>query len=294
MIQDIGAGRFHNEYRACTPQPGDRILCYQNRNVLSRYEAGQLTFLTYEEAGGQMEDTFRYLFSIDGVAYFLPEAEAFGADAMQRLPEGVGWQPLELFRTARPREAAFAAVTGFQLAEWYRTRRYCPQCGHRMVHDDIERMMHCTSCGLMEYPKICPAVIVGVTKGDEILLTRYAGRSYKKYALIAGFAEVGETIEETVHREVMEEVGLKVKNLHYYKSQPWSASSTLLMGFFCEADGDDEIRLDQSELAEARWCPRAEVPEWEDVSLTMEMMQVFRTKGILEFNRETSGDTSAV
>ena len=91
MIQDIGAGRFHNEYRACTPQPGDRILCYQNRNVLGRYEAGQLTFLTYEEAGGQMEDTFRYLFSIDGVAYFLPEAEAFGADAMQRLPEGVGW-----------------------------------------------------------------------------------------------------------------------------------------------------------------------------------------------------------
>ena len=86
-----------------------------------------------------------------------------------------------------------------------------------------------------------------MTKGDEILLTRYAGRSYKKYALIAGFAEVGETIEETVHREVMEEVGLKVKNLHYYKSQPWSASSTLLMGFFCEADGDDEIRLDQSE-----------------------------------------------
>lgn len=81
MIQDIGAGRFHNEYRACTPQPGDRILCYQNRNVLGRYEAGQLTFLTYEEAGGQMEDTFRYLFSIDGVAYFLPEAEAFGTDA---------------------------------------------------------------------------------------------------------------------------------------------------------------------------------------------------------------------
>ena len=151
-----------------------------------------------------------------------------------------------------------------------------------------------TELWVLEYPKICPAVIVGVTKGDEILLTRYAGRSYKKYALIAGFAEVGETIEETVHREVMEEVGLKVKNLHYYKSQPWSASSTLLMGFFCEADGDTAIRLDKSELAEARWCPRAEVPEWEDVSLTMEMMQVFRTKGILEFNCGTSGDTSAV
>lgn len=285
MIQDIGAGRFHNEYRACTPQPDDRILYYRGRNVLGRYKDGQLTFLTCAEVARQLEGTLRYLFSIDGIGYFLPEQEAFESDAIKTLPEGVAWQPLELFRTARPREAAFAAVTGFQLAEWYRTRRYCPQCGRKMVHDDIERMMHCTSCGLMEYPKICPAVIVGVTRGDEILLTRYAGRSYKKYALIAGFAEIGETIEETVHREVMEEVGLKVKNLRYYKSQPWSASSTLLMGFFCEVDGDDAIRLDKHELAEAKWCPRAEVPEWEDVSLTMEMMQVFK--------RGTSDDISA-
>ena len=285
MIQDIGAGRFHNEYRACTPQPDDRILYYRGRNVLGRYKDGQLTFLTCAEVAGQLEGTLRYLFSIDGIGYFLPEQEAFESDAIKTLPEGVDWQPLELFRTARPRKAAFAAVTGFQLAEWYRTRRYCPQCGHKMVHDDIKRMMHCTSCGLMEYPKICPAVIVGVTRGDEILLTRYAGRSYKKYALIAGFAEIGETIEETVHREVMEEVGLKVKNLRYYKSQPWSASSTLLMGFFCEVDGDDAIRLDKHELAEAKWCPRAEVPEWEDVSLTMEMMQVFK--------RGTSDDISA-
>ena len=285
MIQDIGAGRFHNEYRACTPQPDDRILYYRGRNVLGRYKDGQLTFLTCAEVAGQLEGTLRYLFSIDGIGYFLPEQEAFESDAIKTLPEGVDWQPLELFRTARPREAAFAAVTGFQLAEWYRTRRYCPQCGHKMVHDDNKRMMHCTSCGLMEYPKICPAVIVGVTRGDEILLTRYAGRSYKKYALIAGFAEIGETIEETVHREVMEEVGLKVKNLRYYKSQPWSASSTLLMGFFCEVDGDDAIRLDKHELAEAKWCPRAEVPEWEDVSLTMEMMQVFK--------RGTSDDISA-
>ncbi|MFR3321022.1 MAG: NAD(+) diphosphatase [Lachnospiraceae bacterium] len=233
-------------------------------------------------------------FSIDGVAYFLPEAEAFGADAMQRLPEGVRLAAAGAVSDGQTAGSCVCSSDGLSAGRMVPDALRIAVRAHRMVHIDIERMMHCTSCGLMEYPKICPAVIVGVTKGDESLLTRYAGRSYKKYALIAGFAEVGETIEETVHREVMEEVGLKVKNLHYYKSQPWSASSTLLMGFFCEADGDDEIRLDQSELAEARWCPRAEVPEWEDVSLTMEMMQVFRTKGILEFNRETSGDTSAV
>ena len=74
-----------------------------------------------------------------------------------------------------------------------------------MVHDEKERMMRCPSCGLMEFPKICPAVIVGVTDGNRILMSKYAGRSYKIYALLAGFTEIGETVEETVAREVMEE-----------------------------------------------------------------------------------------
>ena len=101
-------------------------------------------------------------------------------------------------------------------------------------------------------------------------------RAYKKYALIAGFTEIGETVEQTVQREVMEEVGLHVKNLHYYKSQPWSFTSTLLMGFFAEADGEETIRLDQTELAEAVWCDATQIPEDDGVSLTREMMQVFK------------------
>lgn len=146
-----------------------------------------------------------------------------------------------------------------------------------MIHDEKERMMRCPSCGLMEFPKICPAVIIGVTHGNKILMSKYAGREFKKYALLAGFNEVGETIEETVHREVMEEVGLKVKNLRYYKSQPWSMSDTLLMGFFCELDGEEEIKLDQEELALAEWFERDEMPvKEEDCSLTNEMMMVFK------------------
>ena len=86
----------------------------------------------------------------------------------------------------------------------------------------------------MIFPKIAPAVIVALTHGNKILLTKYAAtRDYKKYALIAGFVEIGETVEETVEREVMEEVGLKVKNLRYYKSQPWGYDSNVLMGYFC-------------------------------------------------------------
>ena len=146
-----------------------------------------------------------------------------------------------------------------------------------MVHDEKERMMRCPSCGLMEFPKICPAVIIAVTSGNKILMSKYTGREFKKYALLAGFNEVGETIEETVHREVMEEVGLKVKNLRYYKSQPWSMSDTLLMGFFCELDGEAEIKLDQEELALAEWFERDEMPvKDEDCSLTNEMMMAFK------------------
>ena len=84
-------------------------------------------------------------------------------------------------------------------------------------------------------------------------MSKYAGRAYTNYALIAGFTEIGESAEQTVAREVMEEVGLRVKNIRYYKSQPWSFSDTLLVGFFCDLEAPDEIRLDRNELALAQW-----------------------------------------
>ena len=137
--------------------------------------------------------------------------------------------------------------------------------------------MVCPACGQIEYPKICPAVIVAVTHGDKLLLTRYANRPFRGYALIAGFVEIGETLEDTVHREVMEEVGVKVKNLRYYKNQPWAFTDTLLTGFYCELDGDPDITLDHNELCEGVWLSREEIPSREnDISLTAEMIERFR------------------
>ena len=116
-----------------------------------------------------------------------------------------------------------------------------------------------------------------MTNGDKILMSKYAGRAYKKYALLAGFTEIGETVEQTVAREVMEEVGLKVKNIRYYKSQPWAFSDTLLMGFYCDLDGDDTIILDQNELALAEWFSREDIPEVTSMeSLTNEMIIRFK------------------
>lgn len=160
---------------------------------------------------------------------------------------------VDSFRKAKPKATAFAAITAYHLYGWYRDNHYCGRCGRPTIHDNKERMVKCPVCGNMVFPKISPAVIVAVTDNDRVLLTKYAGRTYKNYALVAGFNEAGETIEQTVRREVMEEVGLKVKNLKYYKSQPWGLSGSLLSGFFCELDGDDKITLQEDELSLGTW-----------------------------------------
>ena len=139
-------------------------------------------------------------------------------------------------------------------------------------------MLSCESCGFLVYPTISPCVIVGIHSGDRLLLTKYAGRAYTRYALVAGFVEIGESLEQAASREVMEEVGLKIKNLQFYKSQPWPFSDSLLSGFFAELDGDDTITLDQEELSLGVWMKRDEIPPDESkISLTGAMMEAFRT-----------------
>ena len=132
----------------------------------------------------------------------------------------------------------------------------------------------------MVYPRINPAVIVGVIKGDCLLITRYR-TGYGHNALVAGFTEIGETLEQTVEREVMEETGVRVKNIRYYKSQPWGIAQDLLAGFYCDADGDGEIRLNEDELKYAEWVPREEIVlQPNDLSLTNEMMKQFKQKNV--------------
>ena len=128
---------------------------------------------------------------------------------------------------------------------------------------------------------------MAITDGDRLLLTRYAGRKIQRYALVAGYAEIGETVEETVAREVLEEVGLHVRDLRFYKSQPWAFTDTLLMGFFARLDGSDQIRLQEEELAEARWFSRDAIPDgYSQISLTGEMIEQFRSRTD-PFSRET-------
>lgn len=193
------------------------------------------------------------------------------------LPEEFVWCSVQEVRAVRPMAAAFAAITALQLHRWYKSRSFCGRCGAPTEPSCTERAMVCPKCGLIEYPKICPAVIVAVSDGERLLVSRYRDRPFRGWALIAGFVEIGETLEDTVRREVLEETGLRVKNLRYYKSQPWSFSDTLLAGFYCDLDGSDAIRIEEDELSEALWLPRGEIPpRGNDVSLTAEMMERFR------------------
>lgn len=270
MIQDLENKRLYNEYAAPEPEAEDWVFCFDGDRILVR--DGEDGSLILPSAGDFAGRSLQYLFRIDEKRCFLL---AEGADLA-----GCRWESVRSLRKLRWKELAFTAATAYHLYRWYADNRFCGRCGEKLRHDPRERMLSCPACGNMIYPKIAPAVIVAVTDGDRLLLTRYNGRAYKKYALIAGFTEIGETAEETVRREVMEEVGLQVRDIVYYKSQPWGVDSNLLLGFFCKVDGENTITMDAEELSFADWFTREEIPEEDDgFSLTREMMRVFREGG---------------
>lgn len=270
MIQDIEPYVYDNQYRNEEPAPEDNLVVYRKSRIQLQIVNDCIVFPKVSEAGSKAK--FRYLFSIDDERFFLLVEGDFFSEKYEYI------SPNEI-RYKNPQYLRFASVTAVQLARWYDEHRICGRCGRPMKHSATERAMVCADCGITRYPQICPAVIVAVLKGDKVLVSKYAGRelTYKRYALLAGFGEIGESIEDTVRREVMEEVGLKVKNLTFYKSQPWSFSDSLLMGFFCEVDGDDTITLDENELAMAKFVGPEELPDApEGVALTSEMLYQFK------------------
>ena len=273
MLQDINTGRLENEFQNITAKAEDRILCFhQGQILLSRGAADSLTLPTLAHmTSWQASGTPRYAFRMQQQNYFL------WTDTVPLSPvDGFSYEPVRQLRQLQSKEVCFAVMTGWHLYNWYRVNRFCGCCGSPTEHDRVERMLRCPQCGNMIFPRISPAVIVAVTNGERLLLSKYAGRAYTRYALLAGYAEIGETIEQTVHREVMEEVGLKVKNLRYYKSQPWGVDGNVLMGFFCDVDGNDTIHIDETELSMAGWYERNALPARDDgISLTREMIRVF-------------------
>lgn len=273
MIQDIFPSRLDNSYRDISASDSDNgyMMICDGGKLLANICGEGLRFPRIDEV--KAEKTV-YLFLLDDERFFLSLDEN-----ISETNSGFALYSIRDLRDKCSGKYLFAAFTAFHLAEWYRSNRFCGRCGGIMKCDDNERALVCTECGGKVYPRINPAVIVGVVNGDKILITRY-NRGYAHNALIAGFTEIGETLEQTVEREVMEEAGIKVKNIRYYKSQPWGMASDLLAGFFCEVDGDDTIKMDSSELKYAQWLGREEIElQPYEHSLTNEMMKLFKNGG---------------
>lgn len=157
---------------------------------------------------------------------------------------------------------AHLSVAGraFQIGEWARTHRFCGACGGATTQMEGERCMKCTVCGFSAYPRISPAMMVLVKRQGAILLARHSASPTGFHTALAGFVEAGESIEDTIHREVFEEVGLKVGNINYFASQPWPFPHSLMIAYTAEYESGD-IRVDETEIAEARWFgPGDELP----------------------------------
>ena len=268
MLQDLEFGRLENEYRPLPPRDDDFVLCFRGPEVLlHRLSDNRLRLPTVAQLPA---GALQYAFRLHDLSYYLR------TDSPAEAPAPFAWERVRTLRQTVSKEVCYAVMTGWHLHNWYQKNRLCGGCGARTVHDDKDRLLRCPVCGNLIFPRINPVVITAVTDGDRLLLSRYAGRDYTHYALIAGYTEIGETIEQTAAREVMEEVGLKIKNLRYYKSQPWGVDGNILMGFFCDLDGSDTIRLDETELSHAAWYPRTALPIEDDgYSLTREMIRVF-------------------
>lgn len=290
MLHEIAPKQYRVEYRKEKAKEGDPVILLSD-NELYLGTGESLLFPTVGEIG---RENYTYLFAIDNTRYFTVLDEEAVLRIRRRLedsPEtsaGYHAVPERSVRFSWPRDAAYAASVGTQLIGWYRRSVFCGRCGERTVHSETERMMYCPHCGNMIYPEIHPSVIVAIFHGEKLLVTRYSP-AHKEVsnghlfnapvheALVAGYIETGETAEEAVKREVMEEVGLEVKNIRFYKDTPWPFSGSLLFAFLCEVDGDPTIRIEESELASAVFKSREEMEDRSrDVSLTSAIMEDFR------------------
>ena len=272
MIHEIQPHKLNNVFvTGRKPAAGDIVICVKEDSLMVSELEGNVKFPTWQELPETLD--YQYLFSLDkqGVFYLLQEGR-------EPLP-GFTYKTLREIRyeIGAPLQLMYMMYTAWHLICWYRDNRFCGRCGSHTRHSTRERALICDKCGNRIYPRIVPAVIAGVIWEDKILLTKYANRKMSFYALIAGFTEIGETLEECVAREVMEETGLKVKNIRYYKSQPWGSVQDLIVGFYCDVDGDTHIHIDKSELKEGAWVSRAEIEgQRDDWSLTNQMMMTFK------------------
>lgn len=198
-----------------------------------------------------------------------------GVDGEVAAPDGTDFQGLRELFGQIGEDLFVVAGRAFQIVNWDRTHRYCGRCGSATAHHDVDRARVCPDCGLLSFPRVSPAVITLVERGREFLLARNARFPRGRYSIIAGFVEPGETLEEAVAREIREEVGIEVRNIRYFASQPWPFPHSLMVGFTAE-HASGEIRIDRDEIVDADWYTPDNLPDLPDsISISRKIIDSF-------------------
>jgi len=201
---------------------------------------------------------------IAGVPHFLGLLGGVGCVALNLAddvaePTGMRFVGLRTLFFKVPEPLLALAARAFQVVDWDRTHRYCGRCGTPTRDRAAERAKECPACGLVAYPRVSPAMMALVTRGHDLLLARAHRFAPGMYSALAGFVEPGETIEDCVRREVREEVGVEVGQITYFASQPWAFPHSLMIAYTAEYAGGD-LKVDDAEIAEARWFPADALP----------------------------------
>jgi NAD+ diphosphatase len=238
------------------PENNDLYFIMFKGNFLLKRDGVNLIIPTYDEIN-KLNIKFEYYFFIgefDGKACFATEAES--ELSVQEHFELISLRDIGILADE---ELFSIAGRANQILNWDRTHRFCGKCGSKTENKKDEIAKICPNCNNVMYPVICPAIIVAITRGDKILLAHNKGFKDKMYSLIAGFVEAGEDLESAVKREILEEVGIEVKNVTYYKSAPWPFPNSLMLGFFAEYESG-EIKVDGEEITDAGWFSKDEFP----------------------------------
>lgn len=205
------------------------------------------------------------------------EVDCFGG-IIEDEPLGYSFVDLRTYSFGASYDEFLISSKAFLLSEFVRTNQRCGICGFPMTmkEEDNDRAMICTNCGHMVWPKTSPAIIVAVTKKDKLLLAHNKMFANGMYSVVAGFVEMGETLEDCIRREVLEETGIKVHNIKYFGSQPWAFPNSYMMGFTAEYL-EGEIKVDNEEIVDANWYSKDEIPGLyrESVSISTRLIEWF-------------------
>jgi NAD+ diphosphatase len=215
---------------------------------------------TFPTAGDFSEDILsaypaEYLGEFDGSpCYCLTIPDSMTA------PEGMFFKNLRELLGVLEESVCLLALKALHIANWSSNNRFCGACGHPTENSKTERAKVCTNCGNTVYPRISPAIIIAIVNEDKLLLAHNSRFPGNRYSVIAGFIEPGETFEDAARREALEEVGVKIKNIRYFGSQPWPFPDSLMIGLTADYDGG-EITPDGEEIDQADWYGAEELPQ---------------------------------